>query len=107
MTVLRAQELLGIKPHKTLTGRVINNDDPPEPPIYEQTRGTGLMGQVIDFVDKSPGRFTGIDVAQALGTYKNVTAYLHKLKRQGVVRVVKKIASQRDKHGRIALWEKI
>lgn len=102
-----ADELRGIVPRKTLKGRVVNNDDPPIVPVWEQRRGSGTMGKVMEFVYQASDRFTAFDVAEAIGTYKNVASYLHKLKDRGEVRLVGKIASKRDKHGRIALWERV
>lgn len=97
-----ADELLGIKPHKTLTGRVINNDDP-EPVRSE----IPALHRVRHFVEKTDGPFSPLDVALEIGITRAVASqYLNRffakrglIKRAGYVYVGPKAV-------RMHLWKR-
>lgn len=101
--MITADELLGPRPRKTLTGRVICNDDPP--PAHPEIPA---LHRVRHFVEKADGPFSALDVALEAGVARSIAAqYLHKffakpglITRAGHVFVGPKCA-------RMHLWRKV
>lgn len=92
MVLNLADELRGLKPCKTVTGRLVMNDDPIPPP-KPRSRITS-WDQVKDYVDKAHGEFSPMDIALETGIKRTVVSeYLSRLKRAGKIRKVGYITS--------------
>lgn len=82
-----ADELKGLKPHKTVEGRIVNNDDPPE--IEDLKPRSQMLCRVRDFVARVRGEFTAHDIVFACGIKRKIVAeYLCRLKKQGLIKRV-------------------
>jgi DNA-binding MarR family transcriptional regulator len=97
-----ADELKGIRPRKTLQGRVINNDDPPEIVLPQ----VNALAQVRDFVAKSQGEFSPMDIALHFGMSRaKVATYLARMNKKGLIRRVGHVFVG-PKCARMHLWRK-
>jgi response regulator of citrate/malate metabolism len=85
--LITADELLGITPQKTATGRVICNDDPPE--VERPPAKSEAMARVKAFIQKAEGEFSAHDIVEECGVSRSAVAtYLSRFARGGWIRKV-------------------